>query len=147
MKEKFEFRFQKILDYRETIKKQKQEELTGYMKRLEEEKERLNELIVKRQSIFNEMDSKSSSGIPAYHLIQYSKYLQSLKSFIERQKLSTDVMEKKVEYCREELVEASMDQRVMGKLKAREYDKFAYELNREREKEIDDLVNFKLVKA
>jgi len=43
MTDRFQFRFQKILDYRETIKKQKTEELAGCIKAFEEEKEQLNE--------------------------------------------------------------------------------------------------------
>ncbi|MBA1333854.1 MAG: hypothetical protein HPY66_0247 [Firmicutes bacterium] len=147
MNERFQFRFQKVLDYRETIKKKKTEELAGYMKAFEEEKKQLNELINIRQSIFNEMDDRSGSGIPAYYLVQYSKYLESLKAFIDKQRVAASLMEKKMENCREELIEASIDKKVMDNLRTKELMKYTLEKEKEREKEVEDLVNFKTTRA
>lgn len=147
MNEGFQFRFQKVLDYRETIKRKKTEELADYMKAFEEEKEQLNELISVRQSIFNEMDDKSVSGIPAYYLVQYSKYLESLKAFIDKQRVAASLMEEKMENCREELIEASIDKKVMDNLKTKELMRYTLEKEKEREKEVEDLVNFKTTRA
>jgi len=141
MSEGFNFRLQSVLDYREHIKKQKAEELAEYRRQLEQEKNALSGLVNVKTNIINEMDSKCSEGIQAGYLVECNKYIEQLNRFIDRHKENLSDMEKKVDECCQNAVEASRNKETIEKLKVRHYKKFAYHLSTEQEKEVEDLVN------
>ncbi len=141
MNDSFNFRLQRVLDYREYIKMQKAEKLAEYGAQLDREKNTLNSLLEQKTVIANEMGSKCSKGVQAGYLIQCNMYIDQLKTFIDRSIDSVSNMEKKVKEGREDLVEASRKKEVMDRLKSRHYTRFSSHLAKEQEKEVEDLVN------
>lgn len=147
MNTNFKFRLQKVLDYRETVEIRKKEEMAKALKHLEEEKRALSTLMDEKECTFFKMNDRSNKGISAGYLVQYNKYLESLNVFIDKQKANLGNAEKNVEECRGNLIKASRNKRIMYKLKDKCYDRFVYQLNRDQEKEVEDIVNFNTIKA
>jgi flagellar FliJ protein len=137
----FNFRLQRVLDYREHLKKQKAGELTEYISHLEQEKNALSCLADTKNSLVDDMDSKCNEGIQVGYLVQCNKYIDQLNRFIDKQRENVSDIEKRVEECRENVVEASRNKEVIERLKARHYGRFSYHLSMEQEKEVEDLVN------
>jgi flagellar export protein FliJ len=117
----------------------------GYLARLEHEKGELIDLKQKRAGLLDQMCEKSSNSIQAADLIQYSNYLQHLQRNITNKEKSLCKTVKDVEYCREKLIEISVGQRIMEKLKERCYLKFRHQLERQRERGIEEVVNHRMV--
>lgn len=53
------------------------------------------------------MDEKCSEGVKVAYLVQCSRYMNRLKDFIVRQTANVSDMEKQVEICRDQLIDAS----------------------------------------
>lgn len=141
MNDNFSFRLQRVLDYREYVKNQKAEELARYRALLDRERDTLNGLQVKKNTVAHAMDEKCSEGVSVEYLAQCSRYMDRLKNFIDRQNENVSEMEKKVEECRDGLTEASKEKEMLDRLRTRHYQRFAYHLSREQEKQVEDLVN------
>ncbi len=147
MNTSFKFKLQKVLDYKELQEKQKMGEMANAMQLLQEEKKALDRLLMEKEWTFSQMNVQSSKGVQAGYLTQYNRYLESLNTFIDEQRTSLNLAENKVDRCRESLVEASVNKKIMDKLKEKYYHRFLYQINREQEKEVEDVVNFNTIKV
>ncbi len=141
MRDNFNFRLQRVLDYRGHVKELKIKELTEHKTRLEQEVENLNVLQEERNATAYTMDEKSSEGVNVEYLAQCYRYIEQLKDFIDKQIENVSDREKEMDKCRNELIEASRNKEMLNKLKQKHYRRFAYCLSKEQEKQIDDLVN------
>jgi flagellar FliJ protein len=141
MNDRFDFKLQRVLDYREYVKDKKCEELAKYREMLELEKNTLHRLQDQKRTVAGEMDEKCSEGVTAAYLVQCSRYMNRLKDFIDRQTANVSDIEKQVEICRDQLIDASKKKEMMDRLRARHYERFAYHLSKEQEKQLEDLVN------
>ena len=141
MNDNFHFRLQKVLDYRGYVKEQKSEELAKYREALEIERSILSSLEDRKKTFASEIDEKCSEGVRVEYLVHCSRYMDRLKDFIDRQMVNVSDMEKKVEDCRDQLTDASRKKEMLDRLRARHYERFAYHLAREQEKQVEDLVN------
>ena len=141
MNDRFNFRLQRVLDYRQYVKDKKCEELAKYREMLELEKKTLHGLQNQKKTVASEMDEKCSEGVKVEYLVQCSRYMSRLKDFIDRQMANVSDMERKVEICRDQLIDASKKKEMMDRLKARHYERFVYHLSKEQEKQLEDLVN------
>jgi flagellar FliJ protein len=113
----FEFRLQKVLDYREKQKKMAQEELVlsqielqtiqGELVRLEDEEEKLFQF--QRNSQDQNIDALTLFSIDNYRLFLQESYESGLQA-LEKQ-------EKVVDERRNEVVERWREFKIMGKLK------------------------------
>jgi flagellar FliJ protein len=141
MNESFRFRLQRVLDYREHMKAQKSEELANYRRMLELEKRILNGLQDEKKTVAQDMNAKCNEGVRVEYLVQCGRYMDRLKTFIDRQAVNVYDMEKRVDRCRDQLTDASRKKEMLDKLRARHYERFAYHLSKEQEKQVEDLVN------
>ncbi len=141
MRNNFNFKLQRVLDYRGHIKDQRAEELTEHKSRLRREIESLNALQKERDTAAYIMGEKSAEGVNVEYLAQSYRYIENLKVFINKQIDNVSVQEKEVDKCREVLIEASRDKEMLDRLKNKHYERFAYSLSKKLEKQIDDLVN------
>ncbi|MFA6669036.1 MAG: flagellar export protein FliJ [Bacillota bacterium] len=145
MNEIFSFRLQRVLDYKEHVKNLKSEELARYRVQLDEERDTLNGLQAEKNTMAGTMDEKCSEGVRVEYLAQCNRYMDRLKTFIDKQTENVSEMEKMVEECRNDLTGASKEKEMLDRLRARHYQRFAYHLSKEQEKRLDDLVNNKKV--
>lgn len=139
----YKFRLQKLLDYKKSLEEEKKNELGKAFKRLEEEKNRLFAL---KQSL-NEMNStfqeKTSQGLAVNKLKILANYIDYYKRGIKEQRTKIKMAEEYLSICREELIKATQEKKMIEKLKETDYNKYLYNEQKKEEKLVDELVSFK----
>lgn len=139
----YKFRLQKLLDYKKSLEEEKKNELGKAFKRLEEEKNRLFAL---KQSL-NEMNStfqeKTSQGLAVNKLKILANYIDYYKRGIKEQRTKIKMAEEYLSICREELIKATQEKKMVEKLKETDYNKYLYNEQKKEEKLVDELVSFK----
>lgn len=139
----YKFRLQKLLDYKKSLEEEKKNELGKAFKRLEEEKNRLFAL---KQSL-NEMNStfreKTSQGLAVNKLKILANYIDYYKRGIKEQRTKIKMAEEYLSICREDLIKATQEKKMIEKLKETDYNKYLYNEQKKEEKLVDELVSFK----
>lgn len=139
----YKFRLQKLLDYKTKVEEEKKNKLGSAVKRLEKEKRKMAELkkeFSDMQSLFQE---KTSQGMAVNELKILANYIDYYKRGIKAQKVRIKMAEDYLSACREELIAATREKRMIEKLKETDYSKYLYEEQKKEEKLVDDLVSFK----
>ena len=139
----YKFRLQKLLDYKIKIEEEKKNKLGSAIKRLEKEKHRMAELkreLSDMQSLFHE---KTSQGMAVNELKILANYIDYYKRGIKEQKVRIRMAEDYLSICREELIAATREKKMIEKIKEKDYSKYLYEEQKKEEKLVDDLVSFK----
>lgn len=139
---KFNFQFQKILEYKESIEDQKRnffnKELTAY----NEEKLTLKTLVDKRD-YFNEQRNSNISSTTINNLKLFNQYSMDINETIDYQQERVVIKEKDVERAKKKLIESVKEKKTFEKLKERHYEQYLFEVKKDEEKLIDQLVSFK----
>ncbi|MEA4849154.1 MAG: flagellar export protein FliJ [Clostridiaceae bacterium] len=139
----YKFRLQKLFDYKIDIEEEKKNKLGLAIKRLENEKHKLSELKHKLNDMQNAFQEKTSQGISVNKLKILAKYIDYYKRGIKEQKVRIKMAEDYLSLCREELIKATQEKKMMEKLREIDYGKYLYEEQKKEEKLVDDLVSFK----
>jgi flagellar FliJ protein len=142
---KFKFRLQKLLEYREQIKKEAEQDYQSALSDVnlaEHELERLFETVHNSyQYIGNSINQKVSAGRSSIGLVNYTEdYIRGQKYQIELQKQRINELKSIAEKKREVMVELATDFHVLEKLKDKSYEEYKVQLKKLEAKEIDDLV-------
>jgi len=139
----YKFRLQKLLDYKTKVEEEKKNKLGSAVKRLEKEKRKMAELkkeFSDMQSLFQE---KTSQGMAVNELKILANYIDYYKRGIKAQKVRIKMAEDYLSACREELIAATREKKMIEKIKEKDYSKYLYEEQKKEEKLVDDLVSFK----
>ena len=139
----YKFKLQKLLDYKISIEEEKKNELSLAIKRLEEEKDKLQELLKKQKDMSSTFNEKTSQGIEANELKLLANYIDYYKRCIKEQGIIIKMAEDYLSKCRDEVIKAAQEKKMMEKLKEIDYGKYLYNEQKEEEKLVDDLVSFK----
>jgi len=139
----YRFKLQKLLDFRTNIEEEKKNQLGLALKRLEQEKARLSELKARQREMDKVYKEKTSQGIAVNELKLLMNYIDYYKRGIKEQRTRIKMAEDYASACREELIKATQEKKMIEKLKEIDYSKYLYEEQKKEEKFIDDLVSFK----
>ncbi len=139
----YKFKLQKLLDYRTNMEEEKKNQLSFALKRLEEEKDKLSELKFKQKEMEKTFKEKTSHGIAVNELKLLANYIDYYKRGIKEQKIRVKMAEDHLSTCREELIAATQEKKMIEKLREIDFKKYLYEEQKKEEKLIDDLVSFK----
>ncbi len=139
----YKFKLQKLLDFRLDMEDEKKNQLSLALKRLDQEKERLSELKASQSELVKAFKEKTSIGIAVNELKLLMNYIDYYKRGIKEQKTRIKMAEDYVSACREELIKATQEKKMIEKLKEIDHKKYLYEEQKKEEKFIDDLVSFK----
>lgn len=139
----YKFTLQKLLDFRTNMEEEKKNQLSLALKRLEQEKDRLSELKARQRELDKALKEKTSQGIAVNELKLLMNYIDYYKRGIKEQKTRIKMAEDYASACREELIKATQEKKMIEKLKEIDYKKYLYEEQKKEEKFIDDLVSFK----
>lgn len=139
----YKFKLQKLLDFRTNMEEEKKNQLSLALKRLEQEKDRLSELKARQRELDKALKEKTSQGIAVNELKLLMNYIDYYKRGIKEQKTRIKMAEDYASACREELIKATQEKKMIEKLKEIDYKKYLYEEQKKEEKFIDDLVSFK----
>ena len=122
---KYNFKLQRILDFREHIEKIRQLELAKVQMRLKDAHEALSQLFSSLREYQRELQTlEQQSTIDINFSIQYHVYLMELMLRIDEQQKAIQTLEEEEEEQRQLLLAASKDKKILEKLKEREYSEF-----------------------
>ncbi len=137
------FKLQRLLDVREMIEEEKKTEMGNAVQRLENEKRELIRLNHERENMSREFGVKAEKGTTVWKLQEMAGYIEYFKKAEKLQRLRIKMAENYLEKCREELIKASQEKKMIEKLKEIDLKKYLYEEQLKEAKIVDDLISFK----
>ncbi|QQY80736.1 flagellar FliJ protein [Keratinibaculum paraultunense] len=138
----FNFRFERVLNYKKTIEDYKKSQYGVAQKKLIAEEDKLNEI---NQIITNVKDEKniSTEETSVGNLVMYNNYINDLSKKLNLQKQIVENIRKDAEKAKEEMINAVKEKKIFEKLKEQEYKKHIYHLQKNEEKHIDSIISYK----
>ena len=135
MAKRFQFRLEKVLQYRQTIKAEKKKELMIANNELLEQERHLAEL----EEALSQNEMAARRPMSAGEVSLFSQYSTRLRKEIEHQKLHVERAEQVAEEARNAYIEASKDSESLEKLKDKKHAEYRVYLEKEHEKFLDEL--------
>lgn len=140
---KFNFRLDKVLEYREKIEDINKTEYGKAKKRLDDEVVLLEEILSHKESVNQERDKSALINTTINDLKNYNLYLENIKDKLVQQKAFVERAQNNVELTRNKLISSSIDKKTLENLKSRDFNNYLYSLKKEEEKIIDQIVSYK----
>lgn len=140
--EKFTFRLEKVLDYKERVEDLNKAEYSKANKKLNEELVVLEDYISERKRLTNERNINVDS-ISINDLKSYNIYLNSMNSRIVNQQRVVEKTQKITENARKVLIQSTKEKKMLQKLKNRDYNDYQYLNKKEEEKITDQFVSYR----
>lgn len=140
--EKFRFRLDKVLEYREKIEDVSKAEYGKAKKNLDDEMKLFNEILSHIDSINCERD-KIAASATIKDLRNYNLYLGKMKERLNYQKKAVEKAQAKVDMARNRLIASSIEKKTLENLKDRDFNNYLYRMQKEEEKIIDQVVSYK----
>ena len=142
---KFKFRLQKLLEYREQLKKEAEQEYQAAMSDLALAEKKLQDLFDSIHNSFQYIGNPAQGNVElsksSVGLVNYTEgYIRGQKYKVELQKQQINELQLIAEDKKEKMVELATDFHVLEKLRERSFEEFKQERRRKETKEIDDLV-------
>ncbi|WP_352419600.1 flagellar export protein FliJ [Proteiniborus sp.] len=139
---KFNFRLNKVLEYREKIEEINKNEYGRAKKILDDEVVLLEGILSHKESVNYERD-KITLNTTINDLRNYNRYLENVKDKLIEQKTLVEKAQKDVESARYKLISSSIDKKTLENLKSRDLDNYLYKMKKEEEKIVDQIVCYK----
>lgn len=132
--DKFNFKLQKVLEFKESYEEKKKEEFSIELRNYYEQEKRLKELTEERKKAIN--------NPPKFKMILdyqgFYRYLDLLEKRIERQTQALNQAKERLERARQELIKATKDRSIIEKLKEKAYEEFLEEQSKKEQRLNDD---------
>jgi len=140
--DKFNFKLEKVLDYKKIIEIDKKGEYGKAKQKLIKEENVLEDYNRYKDNIKNERNlSIDKTNIANLKL--YNDYLLDIDRRILEQEKIVDKTKEKLEIAKDELLEATKEKKTFERLKENRYEEYLYSMKKEEEKIIDTIVTFK----
>lgn len=138
----FNFRFEKILDYKETVEDMKKNEYGLIKSKLHEEEKKLEKIYNHKKHIKKERNKLTYSTNIA-SLKFFNDYIKGMNDSIKEQKRIVKKTREEVDKAKQKLSEAVKEKKIYSKLKENAYNDFLYEQNKLEENLVDNIVSYK----
>lgn len=140
--EKFNFRLEKVLEYREKLEDINKAEYGKAKKKLDDEIIIFEEILLHKENVNSNRDNILSNAT-INDLKNYSLYLLNVKEKLANQKEVVEKAQMKVEKARSLLIKSSIEKKTLENLKDRDFSNYLYQMKKEDEKIIDQIVSYK----
>ncbi len=137
----FNFKLEKVLNYKETIEGFKKAEYGEINQKLNEEEKKLHDYNDYKENLINDRNQyevKTNIG----NLKLFNNYLRDVSKNIENQEEKVDKTKEELEKIKEELLIAMQEKKSFEKLKEKDYEEYLDESKKEEAKIIDEIVTF-----
>lgn len=139
---KFTYRMQNILDIKSKLEEQEKINFSLANAKLEEEKQELQKLILRRLG-YEKRAKELMSGTLDFQEIRTCKHaVDTMKVLVRAQLIKVHTAEKELELARVKLNEVMIERKTHEKLKEKAFDRFREEMIYSENKEIDELVSY-----
>lgn len=138
----FNFRLEKVLNYKKTLEDYKKSQYGVVQKKLFDEEDKLAKFNKYKNIVKNEKNQtviKTNIG----NLAMYNNYINDLSRKIKSQEQIVNKTRKDAEEAKEEMITAVKEKKIFEKLKEQEYEEYLYQLKRDEEKQTDAIVSYK----
>lgn len=138
----FNFRLEKVLNYKKTLEDYKKSQYGIAQKNLFDEEDKLAKFNKYKNIVKNEKNQtviKTNIG----NLAMYNNYINDLSRKIKSQEQIVNKTRKDAEEAKEEMITAVKEKKIFEKLKEQEYEEYLYQLKRDEEKQTDAIVSYK----
>lgn len=139
----YKFKFQKVLEYRQSLEDQKKNLFSLSMKKYLREKDELNDLYNSLKNCNNELYKLASNGTTIGELRDIYEEQIFYREGIKHKTNAVIKAEEEVKKNRQELVKAMQNRKTMERLKEIYYNEFQVDEQRKNEKNIEEIVSFK----
>ena len=140
---KFIFKMQSILNLKERIEDQKEQEFAKALQILASARQILENLTNEKHHTIAKLRGEMGIKISPLDFQAYNNYIEVLKQRIEQQLLAIREAEAFVEKKRLELVEATKERKMLDKLKENKREEFIEEEKHSEQKQVDEIVSYK----
>ncbi len=135
---RFQFRFQILLNWKKSLEELAQLRLAEQIKELQRQEEDIQNVREKRSAYDEEIQHKSSQGLPVGEVLTYQQYLeksyQDLLGKEEKKKLTLQEIEKE----RKKLLDLTKQRKILEKLKEKRVKKFLHHVEQQEQKNNDE---------
>lgn len=139
---KFIYRMQNILNIKEKLETQARNEFAESQARLNEELDKLDQ-IIKRKASYEEEGRRLRNSAINIRDINDNKYaLERMDELIILQENNVKKAEKNLDIAREKLKEAMQETKIHTKLREKAFEQFKKDLIAEESKEVDELTSY-----
>lgn len=138
----FNFKLERVLNYKKTVENQKKSRFAQVRQRLTKEESLLEDYYRYKKSLIEEKNS-SSIKIKAGELALYNSYIDTINRRIENQMSIVSKTKEELDHAKREMLNAVMEKKIFEKLKENQYEEFIYQQGKEEEKLNDNLVSYK----
>ena len=139
---KFVYRMQNILELKEKIEEQEKMAFSLANMKLQEEQQRLADLIVRRQGYEAELAELTQGKLNIREIKRCKEAINAMRSKIRDQMMEVAKAQKAVDAARARLDEVMKDRKTHEKLREKAFEEFKKELLAEESKETDQLISF-----
>lgn len=139
----YNFRLEKVLNYKETIEGFKKTEFGEVNQKLNKEESILLDYNIYKENLLKDKNvstRKTSIG----NLKLFNNYLKDISVNIETQEQIVDETKEELEKVKEEMLIAMQEKKSFEKLKEKDYVEFLDELKKREDKIIDEIVTFNI---
>jgi len=143
---KFKFKLQPLVKYKETVERMQKEELKRAqeaLRELQDEENRLLRAYADNERSLEEALKRNENVAQA--LIEHDAYFRFLRDAIKIIRERIIRAEEVVIRCQEKLIITMKELKTYEKLRKEQFQEYLKEVKTEEEKEMDDLVSFKIV--
>ena len=140
---KFVYRMQNILNVKEKLETQAQNEFAVAVRRLREEEDKLEVLQQRRDGYESELKELYNDNLELSVIKECSDALEVIKYHINMQAIQVKVAEQNLEAKRVALQAAMVERKTHDKLKERQFEEFVAEQAAAENKEIDEIVSYR----
>ncbi len=137
---RFQFKLQTLLDLRMAREKEIQNELSRLINIQNLERIKQEDYRSRIASEHEKFNQKIKDGEYSYSVaLMFERFVDFANRVIVNAQKKIESMEPEIQSVREKLLEASRERKVIEKLKEKRWEEYLYELNRETQKENDDI--------
>ncbi len=139
---RFHYRMQSILDVKVKLENQARQELSVAQLALNEEKEKLQELYLRKKEYEEKAKAALLGTLYMQDVSDNKQAILRMDEYIVEQKKRILIAEDKVKRARAKLAELMQDRKMHEKLKEHAFEDFLEELKHEESKEVDELTSY-----
>ncbi len=139
---KFIYRMQNILDIKYKLEEQAKQEYMTVQARLNEEKDRLQDLEDRKAAYFTQYRILLQERLDILEIETCKNAIILMDEYIHNQQLVVARVEKELEQAVRKMNEAMQERKIHEKLREKQWETFLQELSQEEMKEIDQLISY-----
>jgi flagellar protein FliJ len=135
---RFQFRFQVLLNWKKSLEELSQLRLAEQNKELQGQEKDIENVKQKRSAYDQEIQRKSSQGLPAGEMLTYQHYLEKSYQDLLAKEEKKELTLREIEKERKKLMDLTKQRKILEKLKEKRIKKFLRHVEQKEQKDNDE---------